>query len=224
MKEIQDEVQNWDIENVRPYEKNAKLHTEEQVASIAKSIQTYGFDQPIVVDGEGVIIKGHGRRLAALHLGMSKVPVIVRTDLTANEANASRLADNRVAQGDVDTDLLQSELEEIASHDDGLLDSMGFSDKELEFMTSDLGEMDESALIDVLGSETGEAVSEALSDSESVKDARVSAKDVFGFTTLSGAQAKSIARWLSLIQGTYNTGDAAAAIATHAQEFVDATT
>lgn len=221
MKEAQDKVENWDVEAIRPYEGNAKIHTEEQVESIAKSIAQFGFDQPIVVDGAGVIIKGHGRHLAAKHLGMEKVPVIVRMDLTANEAAASRLADNRVAVGDVDTNILNKELEAIASSDEELLGAMGFSEKELEFMTVDLGEMDESALMDMMDGETSEAVSDALSDSEGVASKKISTKDIFGFTSMDGADAKIVTRWMSALVGEYESESPEEALVEHARGYLE---
>jgi ParB-like chromosome segregation protein Spo0J len=222
VKQSQEDVESWAVSDIRPYENNAKIHSEDQVASIAKSIERFGFDQPIVVDGAGVIIKGHGRHLAAQKLGMERVPVIVRKDLTANEANASRLADNRVAQGDVDTNMLHEELEKIASLDEDLIESMGFSEKELDFMISDLSEMDESMLFDASAGESSEVVSDAISDSEKVASKRIPAKDVFGFTHLTGEQAKVIARWLNVLQGTYESGTPADALYSHAQEVLQA--
>ena len=59
-------VESWDVEKLIPYENNVKIHDEKQVKKIAESIKRFGWDQPIVVDKDGVIIKGHGRRLAAL--------------------------------------------------------------------------------------------------------------------------------------------------------------
>ena len=221
MKAAQDKVENWDVEMIRPYEGNAKIHTDEQVESIAKSITKFGFDQPIVVDGAGVIIKGHGRHLAAKHLGMEKVPVIVRMDLTASEANASRLADNRVAVGDVDTNLLNEELLKIAEDDNELLGAMGFSEKELEFMTSDLGEMDENALMDLMGDGDGEVVSDAIADSESVAGKKISIKEIFGFTSMSGADAKVISRWLSSIVGEYESESPEEAMVAHAKDYLE---
>ena len=221
MKEVQDKVENWDVDAIRPYGDNAKIHEQEQVEAIAKSIKTFGFDQPIVVDGAGVIIKGHGRHLAAKHLGMEKVPVIVRMDLTANEAAASRLADNRVAVGDVDTNLLNKELEAIAEADDELLQAMGFSDKELEFMTSDLGEMDESALMDMMGGETTEVVSDALSDSEGMSSKRIPLKEVLGFTHVTGNHAKILARWMSALVGTYEADSPEEALVQHAEDILE---
>lgn len=218
---IKDEVESWEVVDIRPYDGNAKIHSQEQIESLAKAIKTFGFDQPIVVDGAGVIIKGHGRRLAAMHLGMTKVPVIVRTDLTANEANASRLSDNRVAVGDVDTNILNMELEKISTEAEDLLDAMGFTDKELEFMTSDLGDMDDSALMDAMSSSTDEVVSDALSDSEGAKLTRITTKDVLGFTHFEGKQARDVARWLNHIRGFHDTQDSAEAMAANAKSVLE---
>ena len=99
-----------DPETLTPYSNNAKTHPTEQVDKIAASIASFGFDQPIVVDGDGVIIKGHGRREAGLRLGLDKVPVLVRDDLSVAEIKAARLADNRTAQSPWDEDLLRVEL------------------------------------------------------------------------------------------------------------------
>ncbi|MFV5402328.1 phage tail protein [Acinetobacter baumannii] len=86
-------IQMWIVDDVKPYELNAKIHSEEQVAKIAESIARFGWDQPIVVDKNGVIIKGHGRRLAAIKLGLIEVPVLVRDDLNEEQVKAARLAD-----------------------------------------------------------------------------------------------------------------------------------
>jgi len=68
-------------EGITPFHKNMKLHPEEQIVKLAFQIQEHGFDQPIVVDKDMVIIKGHGRWLAAKYLKLKKVPVVVRDDL-----------------------------------------------------------------------------------------------------------------------------------------------
>jgi ParB-like chromosome segregation protein Spo0J len=106
-----------DPASLTPYSNNAKTHPPEQVDKIAASIASFGFDQPIVVDGDGVIIKGHGRREASLRLGLNKVPVLVRTDLSVAEIKAARLADNRTAQSPWDEELLRVELEALLEED-----------------------------------------------------------------------------------------------------------
>ena len=82
---------------------------------------------PIVVDGDGVIIKGHGRLLACKKLGMATVPVIVRDDLTPAQAKAARIADNKVSESDWDMDMLRIELAELGDMDFDL-DLTGFGD------------------------------------------------------------------------------------------------
>ncbi len=116
--DLQQEVEVWPIEDVHPYVNNPKEHPDEQVEKIRSSIKNYGWDQPIVVDGDGEIIKGHGRRLAAQSLGLQEVPVIVRTDLTEAEKKAARIADNRTAEADWDPAALTSEFEELQEAED----------------------------------------------------------------------------------------------------------
>lgn len=141
MAKHQPKIQMMDINKIFPYEKNAKIHTETQVASLVKVIQTQGWDVPIVVDRNGVVIKGHGRRLAALSMGLKEVPVIVRDDLTDEQVKAARLSDNRVAMGDFDVNLMKDELADL---NEGGFDmtSMGFGEKELDMMIGDLDKID----------------------------------------------------------------------------------
>ncbi len=213
-------VESWPIDQVHPYPGNAKIHDEKQVKSIALSIQKFGFDVPVVVDGAGVIIKGHGRRLAAIHLGYTHVPVIVRTDMTAKEANASRIADNRVAVGDVDTNILNAEIMEIAESDtDDLMAAMGMTEKELEFMSNDLGEMNLSALAGD-GDVTNENVSDAKSDSADAKGRSVPIKEVLGFGFFEADDAKLVARWLSTMRGVYEV-DSAKVMASIAKKYFE---
>jgi len=79
---------------LKPYFRNAKKHSRAQVTSLANAIRRVGFDQPIVVDKDMVIIKGHGRQLAAIDCGLTLVPVVVRNDLTEMQVMAARIADN----------------------------------------------------------------------------------------------------------------------------------
>lgn len=112
-----------------PYTNNPKEHPDGQVQKIASSIKNYGFDQPIVVDGDGEIIKGHGRLQAAELLGLDEVPVIERTDLTPAEARAARIADNKTAESAWDDELLTAELDTL---EDFSAESLGFNDDELD--------------------------------------------------------------------------------------------
>lgn len=102
-----------EIGKIIPYVKNAKLHPKKQVEKVAASIKEFGFNQPIVVDKQGVIIVGHGRFEAAKLLGMTDVPVI-EVDLTEEQAKAYRLADNKLNESDWEMDLAISELKELS--------------------------------------------------------------------------------------------------------------
>lgn len=121
----------WDIDEVHPYANNPKEHPEEQIQTIRSSIKNYGWDQAIVVDEEGEIIKGHGRRLAAKSLGLEKVPVTVRDDMTDAEKQAARLADNKSAESDWSDDLLESELSVLEDTDIDI-GSLGFDEDEVD--------------------------------------------------------------------------------------------
>lgn len=101
-----------DIATIEPYGKNAKKHPNEQVEKIVRSIQEFGFNQPIVVDKNGVIIVGHGRYMAAHLLGINKVPTL-ELDISDDKANAYRLADNKLNESDWDMDLVIAELKEL---------------------------------------------------------------------------------------------------------------
>jgi DNA modification methylase len=80
-----------------PYARNARTHSEAQVAQIAASIREFGFTNPILIDGESGIIAGHGRLLAARKLGMSDVPVIELVGLSVAQKRAYIVADNKLA-------------------------------------------------------------------------------------------------------------------------------
>jgi len=102
-----------EISKITPYIKNAKLHPKKQVEKVAASIKEFGFNQPIVIDRQGVIIVGHGRFEAAKLLGMTDVPV-VEVDLTEEQAKAYRLADNKLNESEWDMKLAVDELKELS--------------------------------------------------------------------------------------------------------------
>lgn len=119
-------VEEWAIGKLRPYKKNPRKN-DKAVDAVAESIRRFGFRQPIVVDGKGVIVCGHTRHAAALKLGMTKVPVHVATDLSFAAARAYRLADNKTAElAEWDQELLTAEIAECQG-----LELMGFAESEL---------------------------------------------------------------------------------------------
>ena len=98
------------LQELRPYEANAKKHDDRQIKNVAESIHQYGFVQPIVADRNGVIVIGHCRFLAAQMLGLQEVPCVCVDDLTAEQVNALRLVDNKSNESGWDYDLLAAQL------------------------------------------------------------------------------------------------------------------
>lgn len=90
-------VENWPLGRLVPYARNARTHSDEQVARIAASIAEFGFVNPVLVDEAGSIIAGHGRVMAATLLGLAEAPVIVLAHLNDAQKIAYRIADNRLA-------------------------------------------------------------------------------------------------------------------------------
>lgn len=115
------------INLIKPYEKNAKKHPKKQIEQVAASIKEFGFNQPIVVDKDNVIIVGHGRLEASKLLGLKDVPTIT-VDLTKKQADSYRLADNKLNESDWDMDLVIEELKSLDSEE--LVELSGF-DKDL---------------------------------------------------------------------------------------------
>ena len=124
------EIEMRPLAEIKPYEKNPRLN-DTAVEAVARSIREFGFRQPIVVDGDGVIVVGHTRWKAAAKLGLDKVPVHVATDLTPEQAKAYRITDN--ATGELatwDLELLPGELDELQALDVDL-SLLGFGEDEL---------------------------------------------------------------------------------------------
>ena len=101
---------NIPVDDLIPYEKNAKIHPQKQVHQIAESLKRFGWQQPIVIDKDKVVIIGHGRLLAAKELGLHDVPVTMADDLTPELVNALRLADNKTNESEWDFSILEEEL------------------------------------------------------------------------------------------------------------------
>ena len=130
-------VERRSTDRLIPYIRNARTHTEEQIAQVAASIVEFGWTNPILIGADGVIIAGHARLLAARKLGMTEVPVIVLDHLTETQRRALVLADNRLAMNaGWDEEMLRVELESL--QEDGFnLDIVGFSDEEIEDLLQD---------------------------------------------------------------------------------------
>lgn len=126
-------IEHLAIEALAPYARNSRTHSDEQVAQIAASIREFGFTNPVLIDGEGGIIAGHGRVMAARQLGLAEVPCIRLAHLSEAQRRAYVIADNKLAlNAGWDEEMLALEFK--------ALNDMGF---DLSLTGFDLGDIDE---------------------------------------------------------------------------------
>lgn len=114
------------VEDLIPYARNSRTHSDAQVVQIAASIREFGFTNPILVDGERGIIAGHGRLMAARKLALAEVPTIELSHMSEAQKRAYVIADNKLAENaGWDADLLRIELGDL--NDEGFdLTLLGF--------------------------------------------------------------------------------------------------
>lgn len=151
---LADKIEHWPTDKLVPYARNARTHSDSQVAQIAASIAEFGFTNPILAGSDGVIVAGHGRLAAAQKLGIAIVPVVILDHLTPTQRRALVIADNRIAENaGWDEAMLQVELADLQG-DDFDVSLTGF---------------DADALADLLAGE--ETTTEGQTDEDSVPDA-----------------------------------------------------
>ena len=112
------------IKELKPYKKNAKKHSKEQVEQIANSIKEFGFTQPVIIDKHNSVVAGHGRILGAKKAGLKQVPTVCLEELTEEQIKAYRLVDNKLNESEWDYSLLDEELENLTEDID--MDLFGF--------------------------------------------------------------------------------------------------
>lgn len=137
------EIETVDIESVKPYSRNAKEHPPKQVKQIARSIQEFGFNDPIAIDENGTIIEGHGRLLAAQKLRMKTIPIIRLDHLTEPQKRAYIIAHNKLTMNTgFDLDVLRLELADLQGMDFDL-SLTGFDLTEVSDYLKGLGDITE---------------------------------------------------------------------------------
>lgn len=121
-----------DLEKLKPWEKNPRTHSPQQIKQLRASIREFGFTNPVLVDEKGLLIAGHGRRTAALAEGLKEAPAIELRGLSATQKRALVIADNRIAENaEWDEDLLKLELGALGK--DGFdLSLVGFAQGEID--------------------------------------------------------------------------------------------
>jgi ParB-like chromosome segregation protein Spo0J len=143
------QIQLWPLEQVIPYERNARSHPDSQIAQIAASIGQFGFTNPIAIDPGGRIIAGYARYLAARKRELKQVPVIVLEHLSETQQRAYRIADNQLAlNASWDEEALRQELQ-VLIEEAFELNLLGFTEQELKRLSACLelqsGRTDEDA-------------------------------------------------------------------------------
>jgi site-specific DNA-methyltransferase (adenine-specific) len=120
-----------DITSIKPYENNPRKLKDAAIEKVAMSLKEYGFRQPIVVDKDRIIVVGHTRYRASKKLGFKEVPITIADNLTEEQINAYRIADNRTAEeSEWDSELLKMEIKELEAKD-FKLDLLGFNEDQL---------------------------------------------------------------------------------------------
>ena len=133
-----------DINELKPYKNNARLHPQEQIEKITNSIKEFGFITPVIIDENNTILVGHGRTQAAKAAGLTQVPYRRVTNLTDDQKRAYILADNKLSDlAEWDEDLLKVELEKIELD----MSAFGFEDFEID-INEDAGEIEEDEIPD----------------------------------------------------------------------------
>lgn len=130
--------ENVKIEKLKPYENNARTHSEEQVEKISRSIKEFGFINPVLIDSNFGIIAGHGRVFGAKKLGMKEVPCLFVEDLTDEQKRAYILADNKLAlDAGWDDEILREEIKALADLDFDV-SLTGFELEDFDFNQTDI--------------------------------------------------------------------------------------
>lgn len=182
---------------LKPYEKNAKLHPQDEVERLAKTIKRFGWDQPIVTDKNGVIIKGHGRRLAAIHLGMAEVPVWIRDDISTTEADALRIADNAAIGMRFDTSLIQEELKKIMDDMPELdLNDLALTEKDKTLLTEILDTPNLDSIMDDTFREIEEQKEAEKETIAQADNSLTSLNKVLGFSKVTKSQERILNEFL----------------------------
>lgn len=210
-------VEAWSIDRAKDSVNNNKIHTKDSVARLAKSMASLGQLQPILVDRNGVIIAGHGRRMAARELGWTHIKVI-RLDVNEATARKARIADNRTSNDNYDTDALARELQELAGLGEDLAelsDALGLSHQQIAMLAPDLSGVFEIGA-DTISTNVVEDVKTLAEENESISQ-RVEAgsvplKDAFGFTRVTPEQSREIKRFIAEICAETELEDPAAAL------------
>lgn len=191
----------WDIDKIKPYARNTKVHSPAHINKLKKSIEADGLFDALIVDMDGEIIAGHGRFEALVSLGHTKVPVKHAAHLTKNQAAAARISHNKTASVEYDSGFLAEELAKLQGDPDIDMDGLGLEDQEFNMLVlGNIGEINDDAFstdlaldIDNQEAETAEKVKQTDEGMESISKA-------LGFSKISIADVKKLRAFIAEIE------------------------
>jgi hypothetical protein len=202
----------WEIGRLQASPTNSKKHPQAQIEKLARSIDKYGIANTIQVESDGTIIAGHGRWLAAQHLGWTTVNVIVRSDLTKEQAMALRVADNQTVSNDYDTELLKAELLLLKDADIDM-ESLGFNDGELEKLTADFGAIDDAVFVEDIGEAVENQKTENIEKAKEVDQSAAPVGDALGFKRVTVEQSRTVRSFMGHVEAETGLKGAEALVA-----------
>ena len=192
-------IESWKVEDVKPYPLNHKKHPPKHIEQLALSIKTHGLNDPITVDGDGVIISGHGRLEAVKKNGWEFVPVRQLKDLTPGQADALRIAANKTSSQEYDYDILQTELNRLFADGEDIA-ALGFDDKELSMMMDDVGELASDIVSDDISFDVEQFEEKTREEAEAVKSSEETLGKLLGFNKMPAKTKKTAIRFMTLIE------------------------
>ena len=155
------QIINMKLSEIHPYEKNPRFN-DGAVEAVANSIKEFGFQQPIVVDKDHIVVVGHTRLKAAEQLGLTEVPVVIAENLTPEQVQAYRIADNKTGEiAEWNYELLPLEIKELQEADFDL-SILGFDTEELDKL---------------LNGEQENTISDGETDADAVPEVRYAAEE-----------------------------------------------
>jgi len=213
---IKREIVFWDIDKLIPYPKNAKKHAQEHIDRLARSIAKLGLTPPMIEGNQpgctpGMIIAGHGRRLALLQLGRLRVPVDIRDDLTKTECDALRIADNAAVSNEMDYTLMTEEIVRLQA-DDFDVTALGMTEKEIALTTIDIGEIDDSAFTEDITTAVEEQKTENAAAEAAIDGKEGPVSEALGFKKVTTEQSRIIRGFIANIEANTSLKGAAALI------------
>jgi hypothetical protein len=190
----------WAIDKVKPYDRNTKVHSKEHIRKLQKSIQADGLFDSLIVDMDGVLIAGHGRYEALVGLGHMQVPVKHAAHLTKNQADAARIAHNKTASTEYDSGFMAEELERLSQADDVDITALGLDEHELDFLVTDLGDMNMDAISTSLDEDIDQQDKDTASKVAATDASSEKLVKVVGFNAVPIAAVKDVRRFIADIE------------------------